>query len=128
MLNQTYTTDISLKDLARVFVTSDSRTRSTSAFMVPVADLDLFFEAQIKLHHEPGINPHNYVKTVPICKIEAYSMALESESYWWAKPGLGVEGEPTAGARVVYEKHELLKSWRSPAEVERDHRIDEMED
>lgn len=57
-----------------------------------------FVEASVRLHHKPGINPANKVKTTPIWRIT--SAPLHASSYWWTTPSLEGNDSPD-GAFIV---------------------------
>lgn len=130
-----------LSELAEVTVSYE--TSQPSKYIVPVADLDLFFAATIKLHYAPGVNPHNGNKTTRACRIEARALEVDNDYLWWADPLLAVvsreEAEDyaetkdaiqslrspeqyaagRASARTI-KPGKILKEWRSPEQIERD--------
>lgn len=72
---------------------------STITHMVPTLDLSAFVEASKRLHHSPGINPHNGGETAKVWKITSRPMRIDGP-YWWSTPDLGDNGNP-AGARIL---------------------------
>lgn len=50
--------------------------------------VDTFVQATIRLHHEPGINPHNEAPTARLWEITVNGLETETKTYWWCHPDL----------------------------------------
>jgi hypothetical protein len=67
-------------------------------YIIPKQDLDAFVEATVRLHHDPGINPHNKHITGPIRRISTDSFSVVGP-FWWTTPDLQSTGK--SGARII---------------------------
>lgn len=80
--------------------------RTTENF-VPAPEVPAFVRATQRLHHSPGINPHNGGAAAKIWKITSRAMNV-CGPYWWTTPDLQENQDP-AGARVIrWDGHETL--------------------
>jgi hypothetical protein len=77
--------------------TPRGKTPSTTRELVPAADVPLLVEALVKLHHDPGVNPHNGNKTARLVRVRVGTPSL-GDGYWWTGPTLEDDGPR---ARVV---------------------------
>lgn len=82
-------------------------------YLIPKDELEHFLAASIRLHHDPGINPHNQAKTAPLKSISVAYPTLEGP-FWWTTPSLQLQmNEP--GARIIswtfYKIWTPEKSW-----------------
>lgn len=63
-------------------------------------ELDMFIEACVRLHFNPGINPGNGCETSRIWRLRVSELAAYGP-YWWAMPSLG-ECPSRAGAMTIH--------------------------
>jgi hypothetical protein len=63
----------------------------TSKEVVPASDVQLLVEALTRLHHDPGVNPHNGKKAAKLVRITVATPAL-GDGYWWTGPTLQDQG------------------------------------
>lgn len=71
---------------------------NSTNYIVLAEDLERMVIATKKLHNEPGINPHNGVKTVKIGAIVSQPLKATGP-YWWSTPDLQNNYDPR-GARI----------------------------
>ena len=55
--------------------------------LVPVDEVELLVEAVLKLHHDPGTNPHSGRKATPLVHLAVGTPRL-GPGYWWSGPSL----------------------------------------
>lgn len=64
-------------------------------------EVDEFCEALLRLHYEPGVNPHNNGKTAKIIAINVLRCEPRG-AFWWTSPSLdGEDGAMMFGASYV---------------------------
>lgn len=80
-----YALDITETDWVEVSMVFRSEIEERK-FTVPRSEVDSFITAHMRLHVNPGINPHNGVETHRIDRIRSAPMLLEG--YWWTSPTL----------------------------------------
>jgi len=71
---------------------------SSQEHIMQRSDVKKFVEASLKLHFEPGINPHNKVKTTKIWMITQDSLKSLGR-FWWSTPDL-MKNEDPNGAEI----------------------------
>jgi len=59
--------------------------------LVPAAEVELLVEAILRLHLDPGINPHSGEPTARLQHLAVGSHRLE-DGYWWTGPTLSDAG------------------------------------
>ena len=72
-------------------------------------DVDRFVQACIKLHGDPGINPHNKQTTAPAESIDV-SEPRGIGYHWWATPDLMKNEDYEEGAGVIDIKSKTV--WK----------------
>jgi hypothetical protein len=72
---------------------------SQEEYLVHKDEVDRLVEATKKLHHLPGINPHNKGETAKIYRIDVSEPRLFGP-YWWSTPNLQANEDPS-GARII---------------------------
>jgi hypothetical protein len=97
-----------IKNLVSVIVNWEDDSHA-SIYLVPKVDLKKFVIAQVKLHFEPGVNPHNGNSTKRISSIWFSELELHGP-YWWSTPDLGVNYDP-AGAKVIPLNGGMACAW-----------------
>jgi len=95
-----------LSQVAQVLLTFEDNSQQTR--LIPRVDVDMFFEAALKLHHNPGVNPHSGLSTTKLRAMAAYTLRLDGP-YWWTMPSLDTNGDQR-GARV-FQNAEVLRQW-----------------
>ena len=100
---------MNLDQIANVVVTFADHSMRT--YTMPKDHVDMFFDATVKLHYEPGINPYNGNATAKIKMIDAYEMVLETVPYWWSMPSLDMTDDKRGACLIQNGK--LLKNWLS---------------
>jgi hypothetical protein len=105
MIDRAATDDLRLADLRLVeweliADTPGGPSPSTSREVVPAAEVPLLVEALVKLHHDPGVNPHSGRRTARLVRVRVGTPELQP-GYWWTGPTL-----QDAGARA------RLVAWR----------------
>lgn len=63
------------------------------------SQVDTFVKAQVRLHHSPGVNPHNCKKTAELDQISVSTLDLQARSYWWTTEDLQNNSDPK-GAEI----------------------------
>lgn len=66
----------------------------TSEHLVLEGDVDKFVDASIRLHHDPGVNPHNAKKAARVETI-CVSRLRASGPFWWSTPDLKKNSDPS---------------------------------
>ena len=91
---------------------------SSDSHLVHKDGVEAFIEAQVKLHFEPGVNPHNQKPTKKIWKITASALTWDGP-FWWSTPDLMNNGDP-AGVKILDGRDERVV-WvdRKTVEAER---------
>ena len=59
--------------------------------LVPADEVELLVEALLKLHHEPGVNPHNGRKATALVRLAIGTPRL-GPGFWWSGPTLQDDG------------------------------------
>jgi hypothetical protein len=77
---------------------------STSREVVPASESRLLVDALLKLHHDPGVNPHSGRKTARLSRLRVGTPEL-LDGYWWTGPTLQDEGPK---ARLVGWRFETV--------------------
>lgn len=97
---------------------------SVNRYIVHRDDVDQLIDASKRLHHDPGINPHNRVKTAEVIKISVGEPRFAGP-YWWTTPDLKANGDPS-GASLINWSDRVV--WTSPAYKEELRRWEESRD
>lgn len=94
---------------------------SPSTYVVALSQLRLFKEATLRLHHSPGINPHNKEKTMSLSRMTIRRLCKVREEvkadgpFWWSTPNLK-ENYDHSGAMIFSGVNDA--EWRDlPEEV-----------
>lgn len=61
--------------------------------IVPREHLDTFIDAQVKLHHYPGVNPHDGAVQHKLVKVRWAKLECAGP-YWWTTPDLMKNDDP----------------------------------
>lgn len=76
---------------------------SPTSYLVHVDEIAKFVEATVRLHFNPGINPHQTDRKARKCariwKIEVQKLVFKGP-YWWSTPNLGINNV-IDGARTI---------------------------
>ncbi|MFH1631998.1 MAG: hypothetical protein ABIA47_03210 [bacterium] len=88
-----------LREVALVYEDSD-----ISTYLVHVDHVRRFTDASIKLHYDPGVNPHNGGKAARI-KSVAVSVPRFDGPYWWTTPSLDVDEDN------MFQNGAMIISW-----------------
>lgn len=78
--------------------------------VVHESQVEMFCEAILQLHYNPGINPHNREKTSEVITINVMRME-PSGPYWWTGPSL----EGSDGATLYGRNYD--RRWIRPEDV-----------
>lgn len=91
-------------------------------FLIHKDGIEAFVEAQVKLHFEPGVNPHNQNKTKKIWKITSSELSYDGP-FWWSTPDLMKNGDPAGvkildgrNERTVWVDQKTVDAWRAEDE------------
>lgn len=76
-------------------------------------EVDKFVEAQKRLHHDPGVNPHNGSKTAEVISIDVCEFGATGP-FWWSTPDLQNNQDP-AGAIIMARDYVRVNIWRKSA-------------
>jgi len=88
---------------------SFEQNENDTQFQVHIDDVNQFIISVIKLHMNPGINPHNKKKT-PRIKMIAINKPLHGQ-YWWTSPDLtDIKQSIDTINQWVLDKHIYLSS------------------
>jgi hypothetical protein len=94
------------------------------------SQVQTFIDATVALHHEPGINPHNGVKTASLWEIKVCGLEEKAVSYWWCDPTLK-DNYSAHGAKINPAKWALLgptdRVWACPTLWKQEHMARERE-
>jgi len=71
--------------------------------LAPAADVDRLVAAVLRLHHDPGENPHSGRRAAKLRRLRVGTPRV-SDGYWWTAPDLDAAGDK---ARIVEWEHEL---------------------
>lgn len=74
--------------------------------------VDAMRDAFVALHHSPGVNPYNGLKTAEIWKLECGPL-LANGPYWWTTPDLGATALEVVGA-LLFTGHGRCVVWEHP--------------
>lgn len=81
------------------------------------SQVDTFIEATVRLHHSPGINPHNGAETAKLWEIKVAGLQEDTVSYWWCNPDLKSNGS-AQGAQLNNDTFALIglrdRKWAHP--------------
>jgi hypothetical protein len=80
---------------------------SISKHVVHESQVDVMVEASLKLHHEPGVNPHNGKETAKLREIFLWKLQ-RSGPYWWTGPSLHAGDKKGA---AVYDWQIFYQLW-----------------
>lgn len=80
--------------------------------IVHQSQVETLLEAMLKLHFEPGINPHNGKKAAELMEVRVAEPQI-GEPLWWTSPSLG--SKDPAGARIVHQDYVEHVIWRRPS-------------
>ena len=78
--------------------------------MVHHSHVDRFIAASTRLHHDPGVNPHNGQSTLRLNHIKVGRP--DANTFWWSTPDLQRNGDPNGAA--VYDFHTFTTVWQAP--------------
>lgn len=79
-----------------------------------VDQLDEYVDAMVRLHHDPGINPHNGNETARIKRISATPLRVNGP-HWHTTPNLGVKDSEDTRPGVSYIGHGRPETlWEAP--------------
>ena len=89
-------TDLRLADLRLVEWDLEADTPrgpspQTNREVVPASDVALLVEALVRLHHDPGVNPHSGRRTAKLVRVSVGTPSLGA-GHWWTGPTLQDEG------------------------------------
>lgn len=76
----------------------EGKTTSEHVHYMHESQVETFIAASVRLHHSPGINPHNGNKTASLWEIKVCSLG-DQVSYWWCHPDLKDNYSPQ-GAKI----------------------------
>ena len=99
-----------IKEVVAVHLYWEGEFESTM-HLVPKAHLERFKEATLKLHHDPGVNPHDGGKTARLYQMTASPLQLAGP-YWWTTPDLKSHGHPS-GATIISTDRSSENLWLS---------------
>lgn len=86
-----------------------------------------FLAALLKLHYSPGINPHSQLQCAELWEVKLGKLALDTDSYWWCSPTLGVKMEnQVPGAQLNTVHYDRL--WAHPELLQEEQRAADLED
>jgi hypothetical protein len=89
--------------------------------------VETFLAALLKLHYSPGFNPHNHNKCSELWEVKLGKLRIETDSYWWCSPTLGVRTEAEVpGARLNTVEYQRL--WAHPELLQQEQRAEDLED
>ena len=83
-----------------------SNNKNDTEYLVDDSDVDKMVTALIKLHIEPGINPHNKKSTKRIKLI--LLMKPQIESYWWTSSDLIGKDKSNSASVITMDSEEIL--------------------
>jgi len=89
------------------------------------SQVETFVSAQVALHHEPGVNPHNGMKTTPLWEIMVGGLVTDAKSYWWCDPALKANDSPQ-GAKLN-SSNDRRRVWACPTLWRNEHMARERE-
>lgn len=69
--------------------------RRTSSELVPAGEVDLLVAALVRLHFDPGVNPHNGRPAAKLFQVRVATPSLNG-GFWWTGPSLKDDGAPRA--------------------------------
>lgn len=78
-------------------------------YMMHQSQVNTFLIAQWKLHHHPGINPHNGKKTTPLWEMRVAPFE-STVSYWWCSTEL----KPESGGAQIHPSFIFKRMWAHP--------------
>lgn len=70
--------------------------------LVIESDVDKLVDASIRLHHDPGVNPHNGKKAAKLETI-CVSRLRASGPFWWSTPGLKKNSDPNGAVIFTWQ-------------------------
>jgi len=118
MFNRPTPANGSIRDYRAVVVYFHGGNRSQYIFHKE--DVSKFAQAQVKLHHSPGVNPHSKLTTAPIWRITS-AVLCASGPYWWTTPSLNPDG---SGARFIEGGPDEEIIWEDRKYVEEQVRLE----
>lgn len=121
--------DFRISELRVVTLThhnNGKRSEYQARHMMHESQVEIFVQATIKLHHSPGYNPHNGVKTDNLWEIKVSKVETEVESYWWCVPDLQNNRDPK-GAQLNRETFGE-RVWAHPKLLEQEGREEQYDD
>ncbi len=127
--------DFPVSELRQVRIEFDETT--PSVYLMHMSQVATFMEATLKLHHSPGVNPHNQVKTASAKEIWVTRFdRVGQKSYWWCAPSLQANAAESASLVVnhdyerVWAREDVLARERAErkAELEAEYRADTGDD
>lgn len=109
---------IPMADMRMVMLRFDDE--STRNELVHVMHVDRFVEATMKLHVEPGVNPHNGKKTKPVVAMTISSPDFDGP-YWHTQPSLEADASFYDGAMTIRwsidKIWEMDNGWSYPGDI-----------
>jgi hypothetical protein len=94
----------------------EGKTTSEHVHYMHESQVETFIAATVALHHSPGINPHNGIKTASLWEIKVCELG-EQVSYWWCDPTL-MKNHSAQGAQINQAKWSICfltdRKWAHP--------------
>ena len=96
------------------FKNEDIKVQNITTYIVPTEHVDRFVTAQVRLHHTPGINPHNYSNTTKIREITVSVLQTGSQGLNRMLGGGFRRGENVVIGANVIQGYLFKQVWIAP--------------